>query len=290
MNIDFNMNINKKNDVTGRYLPKDNHVPKNSKNKKLKKNNVKKENNNYIKDLMEKIKKEQKQLTNLNQLNEQILLGLIRINDIKTKSDSILDIKNQFIDPKFKQEQKYQDIILLLNGKLKPNNDYDNKIKNLISLNKNNDKIDTLINLVNNNYKVNHQEFIEPKLYFQKMLPRKHSKAENLRSSMDKLYVSCIDGKFITNGKRSEIKCFQNNVSRKSSNASVSQKSKYFEDNSLISTINEACKNNNNNLINIKGRLIKNKSGLNVLRKYELFNKDYYNKELNQIEFNLLKF
>ena len=99
-------------------------------------NTQKNSDNNYIKELMQRIRDKKDVITNFDQLNEQLSLGLEKINSIKTNNESVLDIKNQFIDSKFKHYPKYQDVLYLINKKFKNNNGIQSNYinKNLISI------------------------------------------------------------------------------------------------------------------------------------------------------------
>ncbi len=255
-------------------------------------NTQKNSDNNYIKELMQRIRDKKDVITNFDQLNEQLSLGLEKINSIKTNNESILDIKNQFIDSKFKHYPKYQDVLYLINKKIKNNNDIQNNYinKNLISIDYNRklDNIDSLINSIStkksrrNTHIIKNQKKLKifdgilssPPLY-------KPSKIKVTKKPIDKLYVSCIDGRAICNGKRTQINQNSYNLGKKSNYSTVIQKSDFYDD-KIFNLFNDYNKNKVN-----KRRSFK--SGLNIPRKIELFNKDYYQMKLNGIESKLFK-
>jgi hypothetical protein len=255
-------------------------------------NTQKNSESNYIKELMQRIKDKKDYITNFDQLNEQLSLGLERINNIKTNNESVLDIKNQFIDSKFKHYPKYQDILFLINKKIKNSDDfksnYINKNNNSIDSNRKLDNIDSLINSISTK-KSRRNTFIikdqKKSKIFDGILSSppssKPSKIKVTKKPIDKLYVSCIDGRSICNGKRTQINKNTYNLGRKSNYSTVIQNTDFFEEN-----IFNLFKDYNKNKVSKRRSF---KSGLNIPRKIELFNKDFYQMELNSIESKLFK-
>ena len=254
-------------------------------------NTQKNSDNNYIKELMIRIRDKMDVITNFDQLNEQLSLGLERINRIKTNNESVLDIKNQFIDSKFKHYPKYQDVLYLINKKIKKNNDIQSNYitNNIISIDYNRklDNIDSLINSISikksrrNTHLIKNQKKLK---IFDGILSSpplsKPSAIKVTKKPIDKLYVSCIDGRAICNGKRTQIHQNSYNLGRKSSYSTVIQKSDYFEE--KFNLFNDYNKNKINKRKDFK-------SGLIIPRKIELFNKDFYQMKLSRIESKLFK-
>lgn len=254
-------------------------------------NTQKNSDNNYIKELMVKIRDKIDVITNFDQLNEQLSLGLERINRIKTNNESVLDIKNQFIDSKFKHYPKYQDVLYLINKKIKKNNDIQSNYitNNIISIDykRKLDNIDSLINSISikksrrNTHLIKNQKKLK---IFEGILSSaplsKPSAIKVTKKPIDKLYVSCIDGRAICNGKRTQIHQNSYNLGRKSSYSTVIQKSDYFEE--KFNLFNDYNKNKINKRKDFK-------SGLIIPRKIELFNKDFYQMKLSRIESKLFK-
>ena len=254
-------------------------------------NTQKNSESNYIKELMQRIKDKKDSITNFDQLNEQLSLGLEKINNIKTNNESVLDIKKQFIDSKFRHYPKYQDVLYLINKKIKKNNDINRYInKNIISIDYNRklDNIDSLINSISTK-KSRRNTFIikdqKKSKIFDGILSSppssKPSKIKVTKKPIDKLYVSCIDGRSICNGKRTQINKNTYNLGRKSNYSTVIQNTDFFEEN-----IFNLFKDYNKNKVSKRRSF---KSGLNIPRKIELFNKDFYQMELNSIESKLFK-
>lgn len=285
------MNINEKNNLTNNNFGNiDQFNDENISNNIMDYTN-KNSGNNYIKELMQRIIDKKEAITNFDQLNEQLSLGLEKINSIKTNNESVLDIKKQFIDSKFKHYPKYQDVLYLINKKIKKNNDIESKYinNNIISIDYNRklDNIDSLINSISikksrrNTHIIKNQKKL--KIFDGILSSPPLSKPSTLKvkkKSIDKLYVSCIDGRAIFNGKRTQIHQNSYNLGRKSSYSSVIQKSDFFDE--KFNLFNDYNKNKINKRKGFK-------CGLNIPRKIELFNKDFYQMKLNGIESKLFK-
>ena len=286
------MNLNGKNNLTNNNMFTIGQLNNENINNNIIDNTQKNSESNYIKDLMQRIKDKKDSITNFDQLNEQLSLGLERINNIKTNNESVLDIKNQFIDSKFKHYPKYQDILFLINKKIKNSNDfksnYINNNKNSIDYNRKLDNIDSLINSISTKKSRRNIHIIKSQKkskIFDGILSSppssKPSKIKVTKKPIDKLYVSCIDGKAICNGKRTQINQNPYNLGRKSNYSTVIQKSDFFDENKF-NLFNDYNKNKVNRRRSFK-------SGLNFPRKIEFFNKDFYQMELNGIESKLFK-
>ena len=286
------MNINEKKNLTSNNINNIGHLNNENISNNIIDNTIKNSENNYIKELMQRIKDKKDSITNFDQLNEQLSLGLERINNIKTNNESVLDIKNQFIDSKFKNYPKYQDVLYLINKKIKNNNDIKNNFinKNIISIdcNRKFDNIDSLLNSISTQKPKRHTLIIK----IQKQMKifdgilssppsSKPSKIKVIKQPIDKLYISCIDGRAICNGKRTQINQNSYNLGRKSNYLTVFKKSDIFEENKF-----NLFKDYNKNKVN-KRRSFKN--GPNIRRKIEFFNKDFYQMKLNGIESKLFK-
>ena len=131
-------------------------------------------------------------------------------------------------------------------------------------------------------------KIIDPKLYIRKMA---FSNFYNKRNSLNKLYVSCIDGKAISNGQRTQLRYSLFNISRKASNSSVNENSKFSENNNFINNANDEFIYNHHNINDIykNNKEIQIQNRLGFKRKYESFNKGYYKQKLRKIEYNLFK-
>ena len=149
--------MNEKNDITDKELYKNDSYSKDNIINTMN-NDTKKQNNDYIKDLFNKIMYERNILGDINKFEENISLGLTKLNKIKTNNLSVLDIKNQFKNEKMKNYPKFNEIISLLNKKIKLNrNNYNIDVNSL--KNTKTDKINYLLNsfykkedIKNNNY------------------------------------------------------------------------------------------------------------------------------------------
>jgi len=285
------MNINEENNLTNNNFGSIEQFNNENISNNIMDNTQKNSDNNYIKELMIRIRDKMDVITNFDQLNEQLSLGLERINRIKTNNESVLDIKNQFIDSKFKHYPKYQDVLYLINKKIKKNNDIQSNYitNNIISIDYNRklDNIDSLINSISikksrrNTHLIKNQKKLK---IFDGILSSpplsKPSAIKVTKKPIDKLYVSCIDGRAICNGKRTQIHQNSYNLGRKSSYSTVIQKSDYFEE--KFNLFNDYNKNKINKRKDFK-------SGLIIPRKIELFNKDFYQMKLSRIESKLFK-
>lgn len=271
------MNINGKNNLTNNDICHIGKFNNENFNNKIMDNTQKNSENNYIKELMQRIRDKKN----------------IIINSIKTNNESLLDIKNRFIDSKFKDNPKYQDVLYLINKKIqnKYNDIKSNYInKNMISIDYNRklDNIDSLINSIStknsrrNTHIINNQKKLK---IFDGILPSpplpKPSKIKVIKKPIDQLYISCIDGRAIFNGKRTKINQNSYNLGEKSNYSTITQKSDFYD-----KSIFNLYKDYNKNKVN-KRRSFKDQ--INIPRKIELFNKDYYQMKLNGIESKLFK-
>ena len=288
------MNIKEKNDITDKEIYKNDSYSKDNNITNIINNELKKENKDYIKDLFNKIMYEKNIIEEINKFEENISSGLTKLNNIKTNNNiSILDMKNQLKNEKFKNSEKYQEILSLLNKRIKVNKNKYNFVLNFSSHTKK-DKIDNLLNsfnkndyIKNTNYIFNRQKIIEPKLFIRKMI---HSNFNEKKNIKNKLYISCIDGKAIFNGKRSELRySLNNNISRKNSNSSIFEKSKISETNNFFNSINNGFFSNHRIKLKSSDNDLKIKKRLSFKRNYESFNKGFFEQKLIKIESNLFK-
>lgn len=285
--------MNEKNDITDKELYKNDSYSKDNIINTMN-NEPKKQNNDYIKDLFNKIIYERNILGDINKFEENISLGLTKLNKIKTNNLSVLDIKNQFKNEKMKNYPKFNEIISLLNKKIKLNrNNYNIDVGSL--KNTKTDKINYLLNsfykkedIKNKNFMLFKQKIIEPKINIRKMT---FSNLYNNRNSLNKLYVSCIDGKAISNGQRTQLRYSLFNINRKASNSSIIENSKYSENNNFFNNVDDEFIYNHLNIndTNKKNKELQIQNRLGFKRKYESFNKGYYKQKLRKIEYNLFK-
>ncbi len=183
------MNIKEKNDITDKDIYKNDSYSKDNNITNIINNELKKENKDYIKDLFNKIMYEKNIIEDINKFEENISSGLTKLNNIKTNNNiSILDMKNQLKNEKFKNSEKYQEILSLLNKRIKVNKNKYNFVLNFSSHTKN-DKIDNLLNefnkkdyIKNTNYIFNKQKIIEPKLFIRKMIHSNYNEMKKMKN------------------------------------------------------------------------------------------------------------
>ena len=235
------------------------------------------EEKDIIDELIEKIRTNQ-QITNresskesLNRLDEEMRLGLERLNELFPSQNTYLDSKDNNNKNKI--------------GKMKVKN---RKFTDLLQ------EINKTLNDTNNKtyYKKNHYydykniKIVKPSVYFQSE-SRLPIFGKN-KSSHNNLYMSSIDGKLIVNGERKNLFNSSNleNIYKNSGNNFYPMKTSInFNNDYNIKNLNRR-RNNSIDRVSSNFGYKKRNPSLNV-RSANRFNKDYFKEELYKIQ-NLL--
>ena len=240
-------------------------------NKENKNQTQKVEEKDIIDELIENIRAN-KQLTDkqnyketLNKLDEDLKLGLEKLNQISTNRKSFLDTQKELKNDKYSNYKKFNDVLSEISKTI-------NQTKNKIYYQDGN-YID---------YK--NLKIMRPRIYFQSETKKPTKNYSKIRNN--KLYLSSIDGKVIVNGERRNIPSSLNNDDdffRTSVNFYQNNNRNFDTINNNRSYVKESKvfsyeKNNKN----------KNEVNLDFLRNYSItrnnrFNKDYFKEELQKI-------
>ena len=228
------------------------------------------EEKDIIDELIERIRAN-KQLTEkqsyketLNKLDEDLKLGLERLNQIHTNRKSFLDTQKELKNDKYSNYKQFNDVLSELN-KTK------NQIKNKIYYQDGN-YID---------YK--NMKIIRPRIYFQSESKKQIKRYPNNRNN--KFYLSSIDGKIIVNGERRNVPSSMNDDEFFRTSMNLCQnKSKNYE----TININRSFAKEPKMYSHDKNYRYKNDINMDFFRKYGItrnnkFNKDYFKEELEKI-------
>ena len=271
-NINYNNNMNNINNYMSNNI-------NNNQNQNIE-NNIpqqKGEEKDIIDELIEKIRTNQ-QITNresskesLNRLDEEIKLGLERLNEL-------FPSQNTYFDTKDKDNNNNKNKI----GKMKVKN---RKFTDLLH------EINKILNDTNNKtyYKRNHyydyknMKIMKPRIYFQSesRLPI-YGKLQN---SHNNLYMSSIDGKLIVNGERKNLFSSSNleNIYKNTGNNFYPMKTSInFNNNYNFNNLNRR-RNYSIDKINSNFEYKKRNPSYNI-RSANRFNKDYFKDELYKIQ------
>lgn len=232
-----------------------------------------------IDELIEKIRTNQ-QITNresskesLNKLDEEIKLGLERLNQLFPSQKNCFDTKdkdnNKYRINKIKvQNRKFTDLLHEINKTLNETN------------NKN------YYNKRNNYYDYKNVKIIKPRVYFQSESRQPiYDKNLNYRNN---LYMSSIDGKLIVNGQRKNLFDSSNleNIYKNTGNNFYRMKTSLdFNTDRNFNNLNRR-RNYSIDKLSSNFRYKKRNPSFNI-RSANRFNKDYFMDELNKIQ-NLL--
>ena len=271
-NINYNNNMNNINNYMSNNI-------NNNQNQNIE-NNIpqqKGEEKDIIDELIEKIRTNQ-QITNresskesLNRLDEEIKLGLERLNEL-------FPSQNTYFDTKDKDNNNNKNKI----GKMKVKN---RKFTDLLH------EINKILNDTNNKtyYKRNHyydyknMKIMKPRIYFQSesRLPI-YGKLQN---SHNNLYMSSIDGKLIVNGERKNLFSSSNleNIYKNTGNNFYPMKTSInFNNDYNFNNLNRR-RNYSIDKINSNFEYKKRNPSYNI-RSANRFNKDYFKDELYKIQ------
>ena len=220
-----------------------------------------------IDELIEKIKAHEKIVINretykdtLNKLDEELKLGLERINEIKTNKKSYFDIQKELNSEKFSKNKKFKDLLSEINKTIKEIN-Y-RHYKNGTYLDYKNIKI------------------IKPKIYFNSTRRRTSSK-KLIKNKNNEFYMSSIDGKLIVNGERKDVTDSTNfdDLFKKSSNNFHQIKDRNLDiiDGFLTN------RRQNYSIDKMKKNINMNYTPEYRIRRVNRFNRDYFKEELKKI-------
>ena len=235
-------------------------------NENNKENNIQVENTNIkekdiIDELIEKIRNKQDlginksiQRQSLSQLDEDIKLGLEKINQIQTKNNnkSILDTQKELEVKKFEKNKKYNEVIKELS-----------RIPERIKNKESGYNYGTYFDYKN-------MKILKPTMYF-KSKNKYIQSYEPMKKRENKFYLSSIDGNAIINGERKNIDVNLDNLSSRIRN-SINKK---IEVNEIIDKRRSYSTKNSNE----KNRKFPDFG----LRKLNYYNKNYFLEELNRI-------
>ena len=280
----LNSNINNINYNNVNTMNMNNYMNNNINNNQNIENDIpqeKGEEKDIIDELIEKIRTNQ-QITNresskesLNRLDEEIKLGLERLNELFPSQRNCFDTKDKDKDNnknrinKMKvSNRRFTDLLHEINK----------------TLNETNNK--AYYNKRNNYYDYKNVKIIKPKVYFQSE-SRQPIYGKNL-SHRNNLYMSSIDGKIIVNGQRKNLFDSSNleNIYKNTGNNFYRMKTSLdFNTDRNFINLNRRRNNSIDRLSSNFGYKKRNPS-LNI-RSTNRFNKDYFMDELNKIQ-NLL--
>ena len=262
-------NINHENIIDNKE--EDNIV--NNKDNKKKENKI--EEKDIIDDLIEKIRAKEKVSNKencrdtLNKLDEEVKIGLEKLNEIDTSKKSFLDSKKELKNEKYSINNKFNDLLCELNKTL-------NKTKN-----KSYYKPGTYIDYKN-------MKIIKPRIFLHSETKKPFKKY--IKTPKRGVYCSSIDGKIIVNGERRDVSNSINNLNIKCDDMLRKSWNNFGQ-------IKNWSINDYNFGTNKKNRIysIRNKSReidldnipIYRVRKINKYNKDYFKDELEKMN-NLL--
>ena len=222
-----------------------------------------KQSKQMISDLLKKYKQESSNIKSLDQLGQQVIIGLGKLNNIKSNNNSLLDIQFNIKSNK-RNIPKYQDIINSMNK-----NGYKNEKKYYKSPIQRLNKLKSLL------YKVELRKII--------------NKNRTKYLDKDNYHESKINHQ---NSKLSSPISNRSSLSPKNKNNSITS---FFHSENLISKIQKSKsildkKNNLDNNESIRAQSLINFGELfEKKKKYELYDRKYYKYKLREIELNLSK-
>ena len=270
--INNNINENENNDIQGANIINKQNIDTNDTNQNTNNKDIKKENKveekDIIDELIEKVRANQiiidkkSYKETLNKLDEELALGLEKLNEIDTNKKSFLDTQKELKNQNYSKNKKFNDLLSEINKTIK---ERDNKY---------------YINGTYMDYK--NLKIINPRVYFQS--EKKRPTKRFIKNRNNGFYLSSIDGKIIVNGERKDN--FNNNYFEKTFNKSLNN----FYQIKNNDTMNNFYLSRRNNYSIDRMR----KSEINIYnipeyrtRRINRFTKDYFQGELEKIE-NLL--
>ena len=198
----------------------------------------------------------------LNKLDEEIKLGLEKLNEINPSQKVYIDIKKELLIKKLSKNKKLSEVLAQIN-------------KNII-------EVKSKLYLKNDSYiDYKNRKIVKPKVYFE-TVNKRHLLLNKTFKNSKGYYLSSIDGKLIVNGERKNIITNYDDKLRNFGNKYNTINTKYYD-----------------NTFHLNGR--RNYSIDKIKKKWDYkdyipgykinrpnkFNKDYFNEELDKID-NLL--
>ena len=262
-------NINHENIIDNKET--DNIV--NNKDNKKKENKI--EEKDIIDDLIEKIRAKEKVSNKencrdtLNKLDEEVKIGLEKLNEIETSKKSFLDSKKQLKNEKISINNKFNELLCELNKTL-------NKTKNKPYY-----KAGTYIDYKN-------MKIIKPRIFLHSETKKPFKKY--IKAPKRGVYCSSIDGKIIVNGERKDVSNGINNLNVKCEDMFRKSWNNFGQfKNWSINDFNYGA-NKKNRIYSIRNKSSEidiDNMPIYRVRKINKYNKDYFKDELEKMN-NLL--